>query len=53
MASILNEKLNILNIGLTEFTDALEAQGAKVLHVEWRPPVDDDEEIESLLDMLL
>jgi hypothetical protein len=32
---------------------ALDNQEVPVIHVDWRPPTQDDEEIEALLDSLL
>jgi FdrA protein len=34
----LDQPLRIVNLGLEVFTVELEAQGAAVLHVDWRPP---------------
>ncbi len=42
-----------INIGVRDFADALQAQGAQVVHVEWSPPVASDEEMQKLLDELL
>ncbi len=53
MAGLLNCELNVLNIGINSFFTALEKQNIKVLHVEWRPPVEDDDKIDELLKLLL
>jgi len=42
-----------VNLGLLSFAEALRAQGAKVLHVDWTPPASGDEELRRLLDKLL
>ncbi|QAA76510.1 MAG: hypothetical protein BIP78_0744 [Candidatus Bipolaricaulis sibiricus] len=41
-----------VNLGLAAFADALHAQGARVVHVEWTPPAVDDETA-AILDKLL
>jgi hypothetical protein len=53
MANILQEDLQVINLGITQFMTELEAQGVPVVHVEWAPPKEDDEEIENLLESLL
>jgi FdrA protein len=42
-----------VNLGLSSFAEALRAQGAKVLQVDWTPPASGDEELSRLLDKLL
>lgn len=39
----------VVTIGADWFAESLEAQGATVLHVEWRPPADGDSELNDLL----
>jgi FdrA protein len=41
--------LAAVNVGLALFHDALLAQGASVVHVDWRPPAGGDEELSALL----
>lgn len=41
-----------INLGLEGFADALQIQGAAVVHVEWAPPAV-DEETANILDKLL
>lgn len=53
MAGLLDQEVRVLNIGLKQFFTALDDQDVKTLHVEWKPPVEDDEEIDDLLSMLL
>jgi hypothetical protein len=43
----------IVNIGVREFAESVQAQDAEVIHVEWTPPASDDQEMEELLDKLL
>ena len=45
--------LRVINIGLQGFYDALQSQGVKAAQLDWRPPVKQSEEINSLLDDLL
>lgn len=53
MSSILREELKVINIGIREFMLALDEQQVDVVHVDWRPPAQEDEEIEKLLDSLI
>ena len=34
----LQEPLAAINVGLESFAENLQAQGAPVIHVDWRPP---------------
>lgn len=43
----------IINIGVLDFAQNLQAQGAPVLHVDWSPPASGDEEMVALLDKLM
>ena len=38
-----------INVGLESFTDSVRAQGAEVVHVDWRPPAGGDERLAELL----
>lgn len=53
MADILQKEIKVINIGIKEFMQALEEQKVPVVHVDWRPPTEDDEDIEKLLDSLI
>ncbi|MBQ1878492.1 MAG: hypothetical protein II161_06730 [Erysipelotrichaceae bacterium] len=48
-----NKKLKVINIGISNFYDSLEKQHAKVVQIDWQPPVKHTKEIEDLLDALL
>jgi hypothetical protein len=50
---ILKEEVKVINIGVEEFMRALEEQEVPVIHVEWKPPTDEDKEIDNLLDSLI
>lgn len=41
--------LTAINVGLESFFDSLTAQGAKAVHVEWRPPAGGDERLAGIL----
>ncbi len=41
-----------INVGLESFTDSLRAQGAEVVHVDWRPPAGGDDRLANLLSRL-
>ena len=47
----LEQPVSAINVGLELFAEQLEAQGAAVLHVEWRPPAG-DADIAALLGKL-
>ncbi len=49
---IIGKKLNVINVGISIFSDALKKQNVKVVQVNWRPPVVKDKKIESLLKKL-
>ena len=38
LASVLSQPLRVVNLGLEIFADELQAEGATVIHVDWRPP---------------
>ena len=42
-------RVEAVNLGLTQFADALRAQGAPVVQVDWRPPAGGDA---SMLEVL-
>ena len=51
--TLLEDPVKVINIGIREFMEALEEQEIPVIHVEWRPPTDEGEEIDTLLESLL
>lgn len=53
MANILREEVKVINIGIREFMQALDEQHVPLVHVDWKPPTEEDEEIENLLESLL
>jgi hypothetical protein len=50
---LLDSELNVLNIGLEIFQNALKLQNIKVVDVNWNPPPKLDKETEDLLDKIL
>ncbi|MEQ9619507.1 MAG: hypothetical protein RIG61_10080 [Deltaproteobacteria bacterium] len=47
--NILGQEIQVINIGLDIFKDALESQGVKVVQVDWEVPAKGDEEIMNIL----
>ncbi|MGH7890536.1 MAG: hypothetical protein ACRENF_08305 [Thermodesulfobacteriota bacterium] len=48
-SNILNQEIQAINVGLEVFKDALEAQGVKVVHVDWQVPADGDMKLVNIL----
>jgi FdrA protein len=48
----LHQPLAAINVGLESFTDSLTAQGAPVIHVNWRPPAGGNEKLMSILERM-
>ncbi len=46
---ILHKEIQVINIGLESFKEALEAQGVKVVHVNWKVPANGDMKFINLL----
>ncbi len=42
-----------INLGVEDFAENLDAQDARVLHVNWTPPAGGDPEIIAILDKIL
>ncbi|HYW87153.1 MAG TPA: DUF1116 domain-containing protein, partial [Chloroflexota bacterium] len=49
MTSLLSGELRVVSAGAPLFADTLAAQGVRVEQVDWRPPVDGDQELAALL----
>ncbi len=43
----------VINLGLQEFAKALQDQGRAVIHVDWSPRPEVEDELKSILDELL
>jgi hypothetical protein len=52
LSALLREELEVVNIGLALFGEALTEQGVAVVQVDWRPPAGGDLELLRLLDGL-
>jgi len=49
---VLRQPLAAINVGLESFTESLQAQGASVVHVDWRPPAGGDERLMAILERM-
>ena len=49
---LLQSKIEVVNIGLPLFAEALTAQDIPVVQVDWTPPAGGDERLIELLDLL-
>ncbi|HBY97323.1 MAG: hypothetical protein M5U01_38550 [Ardenticatenaceae bacterium] len=43
------DELRVINLGITLFAETLHTEGATVVHVDWRPPAQDDQELADML----
>ncbi len=50
---LLATPVTAINLGVEDFADNLETQGAQVIHVNWTPPAGGDPEIIAILDKIL
>jgi hypothetical protein len=50
---MLDSELNVINVGLEIFYNALKLQNIKVLDVNWKPPLKLERETQDLLDKIL
>ncbi len=48
MRELFKQELKVINIGLKSFYEDLKKQGAKAVHVDWKPPLGGKESIEIL-----
>lgn len=48
--NLLNQKLNVVNVGLELFSKTLIKQGVPTTHISWRPPAGGNKEVARLLD---
>jgi hypothetical protein len=49
LETVLGQPLRVINLGLEIFATELQAEGATVVHVDWRPPAGGDATIAALL----
>ena len=52
MAGLLKGKPNVVSMGLASFTASIASQGARALHVDWKPPAGGDPVALEALDSL-
>jgi FdrA protein len=50
--TVLHQPLAAINVGLESFTQSLEAQGAAVIQVDWRPPAGGNEKLMAILERM-
>tara|TARA_B100001964_G_C14021465_1_gene504050 strand:- start:208 stop:387 length:180 start_codon:yes stop_codon:yes gene_type:complete len=50
---LLATPVTAINLGVEDFAENLETQGAQVIHVHWTPPAGGDPEIIAILDKIL
>ncbi len=48
-AEFLSQPVAAINVGLESFYDSLQGQGAKAVHVDWKPPAGGDERLQAIL----
>jgi hypothetical protein len=53
LKELLDHGPNAINIGVQDFAESLQVQGADVVRVNWVPPAGGDPEMIALLDQLL
>jgi hypothetical protein len=53
ISRLLTTPVAVVNLGVEDFAESLEDQGARVVHVTWSPPAVDDPEIVAILEKLL
>ena len=53
VADLLTTPLTVINIGVEDFAEYLQAQDVPVLHVSWTPPAGGDPEMSAILEKLL
>jgi hypothetical protein len=51
--ALLDSELNVVNVGLEIFFNALKLQDINVIDVSWSPPAKLDKETEDILDKIL
>lgn len=49
---LFDSELIVINVGSKLFQEALIKQGVKAIQVDWKPPVDDDAEMQRILAQL-
>ncbi|MBI3129585.1 MAG: fdrA domain protein [Candidatus Tectomicrobia bacterium] len=52
LESLMGGPLRVVNLGLELFAEELRAEGAEVVHVDWRPPAGGNPRLARLLEGL-
>lgn len=52
LAALLERGPDVVNIGIRDFAESLEAQEVPVVQVEWTPPPELDDDVAKLLEAL-
>jgi FdrA protein len=50
--AVLNQPVEVINVGLESFAASISAQNAAVVHLDWRPPAGGNEKLISILERL-
>jgi FdrA protein len=50
--AVLNQPMAAINVGLASFAESLQAQGAPVIQVDWKPPAGGNERLMAILERL-
>lgn len=50
--SLLADGPNVVNVGIRDFAESLEAQAVPVVQVDWTPPPELDDDLAALLEAL-
>ena len=46
------EKLKVINLGLPLFAENLSSQGMEIVHIDWQPPANNENELMDILEIL-
>lgn len=52
MNYILEEPIQIINIGLEKFAKTYQQLGINFVHVDWKPPVEVEDDLSDILDKI-
>lgn len=52
VTELFGQELQVINVGLTLFAEALQRQGVKLVSLDWRPPAGGDAKLAALLEKL-
>ena len=52
VTALFGQELQVVNVGLTLFAEALQRQGIKLMSLDWHPPAGGDTELAALLEKL-